>query len=413
MTTPTDLDRSLTAWLEANAPMTAPIDLVGRIAEGAARTRRRPAWATSERWISMETRARLGAVPRAAVLLVTLAALTALAAGAIALGAGGTALPLPPPTGPAANGLLAFESEGDIWVANPDGSDRRRLTADPGLEVSPVWSRDGTRLAYWARPLPDGPTRLVVIQADGSDPVSITTDDAGRIPLPLDWSPDGSRLAFSFCVEAPCGDFIVAASDGSGVTAIGGPAFQAWRLAWSPDGTSLAFGGQHEGRALGIYLMSPDGSDVRRLGRVTSDDDNGFSSPAWSPDGARIVTHADTDGDGPGIWAIETDGGGEVELTEGSPRGFLPKVSPDGRQVAFESDRSGDVVVIASDGGVGRPLGRTSSHRFAWSPDGTVMAIPRTVDGAPGLAIVDAVTGDLVAEIPGVDGDPSWQRLAP
>ena len=85
--TPSDgFDRPLTAWLEEDAAMRAPDDLLAQVMERAAHTRHRPGWATTGRWISMETRAQLGAVPRTVIMLATVALLTALAAGAIATG---------------------------------------------------------------------------------------------------------------------------------------------------------------------------------------------------------------------------------------------------------------------------------------------------------------------------------------
>ena len=79
-----------------------------------------------------------------------------------------------PPIGPAGNGLIAFSSGGDIWVVDPDGSDRRQLTSAPGLEHSPAWSADGTRLAYWSQEALGAPASVVVMDADG-----IGADDRG------------------------------------------------------------------------------------------------------------------------------------------------------------------------------------------------------------------------------------------
>src|SRR6476661_6998705 len=92
------LDRRLTAWLDVEAAPYAPADLRMRFADGVARTRQRPAWATTERWISMETRAQLGGVPRLIIILATIGLLAALAAGAYVVAS----------EGPARNGRIAF-----------------------------------------------------------------------------------------------------------------------------------------------------------------------------------------------------------------------------------------------------------------------------------------------------------------
>jgi Tol biopolymer transport system component len=349
----------------------------------------------------METRAQLGAVPRSAIILATLALLAALAAGSYAVATTGSGTSSLLPTGPAGNGLMAY-SDGDIWVVDPDGTDARQLTSGPAEDQTASWSRDGMRLAYWSVDATGAPSSLVVIEPDGSDPVTVFTDEAGRTPAGIDWSPDGTRIAFALCPEEPCGDFFVVASDGSGSSMIGGPAFESHALAWSPDGETVAFGGRHAGGPEGVYVMAPDGSAVQRISQAT--DLAGFASVAWSPDG-RILTHAGTDETGPDIWTVAADGSGEVNLTEGPATGFLPGWSPDGAWAAF---RDGDIVfLVPGEGGDVRTFGLGAG--FAWSPDGSVLAL----EGDDALRLVDVVTGDVIAELAGVPGVESWQRLAP
>jgi TolB protein len=402
--TPDHLDRPLTAWLEGEAAMRAPDDLLPQVIERAGVTRRRPGWATTERWISMETHARLGAVPRTTIVFGTLTLMSALAAGAITLGAGGSSTSALPPTGPAGNGLMAYSSDGDIWVMNPDGSEPRRLTSGPGDDHSAAWSRDGTRLAYWSVDESGSSADLVVMAADGSQPLAIFTDEGPRGSFPVDWSPDGSRVAFTLCPDPMCGDFFVVASDGSGSSMVGGPTFEGHRLLWSPDGSTIAFGGRHGSEPRGVYLIAPDGTDVRRISEVTSAEPPHFSNVDWSPDGTRVLTHAGVDGEEPDLWSVAADGTGEIALTEGPTSGYLPRWSPDGAWVAFRGD---DVLVVPGAGGEARRI--APGEDFVWSPDGTVLA----VGGGGDLRIFDVQSGDLSRTIEGVDGIDSWQRVAP
>jgi Tol biopolymer transport system component len=397
-------DRPITPWLEDEAAMRAPDDLLPQVMLRAAHTRRRPGWATTGRWISMETRAQLGAVPRSVILLATLVLLTGLAAGAIALGAGSSSGP--PPTGPAANGLIAYTSDGDIWVVNPDGSGRRQLTSGPADDHSPVWSRDGTRVAYWSVDPTGAPASIMVVGADGSDRLTIFTDEQGATSLPVDWSPDGERIAFVLCpADGRCGDFVVVQTDGTGAQTISDGAFEGEMMSWSPDGTMLAWGGRHGADERGVYVMTPDGSDVRRISGITSLEPPHFCCPRWSPDGASLVTHAGENGGEPDIWVIEADGSEETNLTEGPGSGFLPQVSPDGAWIAF---RDGETVfLVPSTGGEIRVIGEGTD--YYWSPDGTALAL----GGIGDLRIVDVVTGDTIARIEGVQAADSWQRLAP
>jgi Tol biopolymer transport system component len=233
--------------------------------------------------------------------------------------------------------------------------------------------------------------------------VTIFTDDAGRTPHGVDWSPDGTRVAFALCPDEMCGELFVAASDGSGTSSVGGAAFEAYQLAWSPDGTTLAFGGRHAGQPLGVYGMTPDGSDVRRIGGIEGGEGS-FPGVDWSADGTSIVTHAGTDALGSDIWVIAADGSGEVNLTGSSAGGFLPEASADGAWIAF---RDGSTIFLApAKGGAVRVIG--SGEGFAWSPDASMLALERP----GGVRFVDVGTGDEIDTVADVAAVDSWQRVA-
>ena len=123
MTRP-DIDRDLTAWLEARVPQRAPEHLLGATVHRTARTRPRPAWRTTERWTQMTVALRPSAYPRGLlVALVTLGLLLAVAAATLLTGGRPSSFAaVVSPTGPAANGLIALEFEGDIYTVRPDGT---------------------------------------------------------------------------------------------------------------------------------------------------------------------------------------------------------------------------------------------------------------------------------------------------
>ncbi|MEE4154311.1 MAG: PDZ domain-containing protein [Erythrobacter sp.] len=86
---------------------------------------------------------------------------------------------------------LAFVYAGDIWIAAPDGSNPRRLTSHPADERDPVFSPDGSKIAYTANY--DGNDDVFVIDVAGGEPTRLTwfpgSDEA------IDWSRDGSAIA--------------------------------------------------------------------------------------------------------------------------------------------------------------------------------------------------------------------------
>lgn len=359
---------------------------------------------------------RLAVVPRAFLLLFLLAALMAtVITGATIGGRLGLfqAASVVPATGPAGNGLITFDSAGDIWTMRPDGTDRRQLTTSPALEHSPVWSRDGSRLAYWSQEAATTPSSLIVVDANGSDRRTIASDPGGRSPWSLDWSPDGRHVAYSLGSETdPSGErIVVAETDGSGFAEVGDPDLTALKPEWNPDGSKLAFAANRAGLDQGVYLMAPDGTGVRKLSQIVDLDQYAFFTLDWSPDGQTILTNAASQ-----VLAIAADGTGERELTTDVSSALVPTYSPDGERVAFLSLGADTFLVMAADGGAQAELG-PGPDGYAWSPDGTAFVVGYS---SSRLAVVDAVTGNVLAHIEGLDQQfpaqthyPSWQRVSP
>ena len=228
-------------------------------------------------------------------------------------------------------------------------------------------------------------------------------------PYRLDWSPDGTHLAYSLGWGADERVY-VASADGTGTSAIGDSELTAWFPDWSPDGTLLAFGGSRAGVETGVYVMAPDGTGVRRLSQVKDDDQWAFVQLQWSPDGTSIATQAwDIPANQWDIWVVAADGSGERVIGHG----LVPKWSPDGRWVSYVGSKG--LTVVARDGTEARELGvGVNDKAEIWSPDGTAFAVL----GAAGMQVIDAVTGEVRAEIAVPDqianhlNYPSWQRVA-
>src|SRR6185295_4394074 len=82
---------------------------------------------------------------------------------------------------------------GDIYVMNADGTDQVRLTTNDAADRSPAWSPDGTKIAFTSRRTGNGD--IYVMNADGTAQVQRTS--AAAVDSAPDWSPDGNKIAFA------------------------------------------------------------------------------------------------------------------------------------------------------------------------------------------------------------------------
>jgi dipeptidyl aminopeptidase/acylaminoacyl peptidase len=173
-----------------------------------------------------------------------------------------------------------------IATIRVDGSDARTLTDRWSWVDMPVWSPDGSQIAFMAR-RDDGNQDIYVIDADGSNLRRLTTDrTADAYPS---WSPDGSTIIYDNAGSIPPDALNLSKTmELWTVPAAGGPptrltydAFGEKSPVYSPDGTQIAVSRGD----LGIWVLNADGTNPRRVEGVPS----GSFSPRWSPDGTRIA----------------------------------------------------------------------------------------------------------------------------
>ena len=317
----------------------------------------------------------------------------------------------------------------EIGTSALDGSDYRRLTDHEALDENPVWSPDGTRIAFVSNraaykskvdTLSVDDFSIYTMAEDGSDVQIVTPSWLPITQDPPVWSPDGRLLAFLVWepgTEEERSDRTVLhtiAADGSDLRRIAkwpGPSSYGTRPAWSPDGTRIAFATQERNEPATIYTARPDGSDVQEVAKPTRpaavaegaphDGYYWLSQLSWSLDGSEIrflgVRSSQTlKGSREienGIHAIKVDGSGARTIAVlYSLDGVWVVWSPDGSRIAVRAEDAGGSVdgvrvfpdfmlyIVAADGSNPRVLVSEQDGRL-------VLGYPAEVYAAEGQVL--------------------------
>jgi dipeptidyl aminopeptidase/acylaminoacyl peptidase len=430
-------ERRLPAILDSIAPMRAPEyfdDILGQVD----RTRQRPGWTFPERWIPVSAITnRLAVAPRVPMRLAIAVILLILVAvvGTLLLAGGRQRVPLP--FGPAANGLLVYADDGGAIVsADLDGGAPKTIVPGPGNE-HPVFSPDGTQLAYVYREA-GNKLWIRVAAADGSSPRTIHDDPLMAVGY-LGWSPDARTIVAARQPTVRAVDAVNGGppsmmlldiqgteySDGSLLTGLFRP----------PSGQEVLYLGRSGKEGFGLYRRTiPDGKPVPLLTDAHQTVPFGdLGNPAWSPDGTQIALQVLAPGaDGEWrIYVMDADGSNPRRLTLFDLPGTLvsegnPAWSPDGKQIAiqqwFDDEAEGvdsrPITVVDVADGDEHEVGPASIDGFvgwAWSPDGTsILEVPNEPSPYAGrVLVVDAVTGEVTETDLTAASAASWQRTAP
>lgn len=274
-----------------------------------------------------------------------------------------TATPTPAPAVP--GGRIAFpvfdpgRGTYDIYVANADGSHMVRVI---DCASQPALSPNGKKLAF--RRWKSDDRGIEVMNTYGGDLRRLTNFLEDGLPS---WSPDAETLVFFSRREVDRQGRIYqvhVVGGGDWVLRRGADAVYGEYPTWMPDGRIVY---RTIAPQIGIAVMNDDAS-----GYALILPDGSATAPAASPDGKYIAFMSQRDGNWE-IYRINVDGSGLKRLTSNGANDGLPAWSPDGNFIAFVSDRGGKwaIWVMSADGSGQRKL-----FDLPGSPDGRIPGEP-------------------------------------
>lgn len=266
------------------------------------------------------------------------------------------------------------ESPGDltgIYLISPENGARKRLTQTPGQfngERDPKFSPNGEWVGF-IRSTNFAVEDVYIVPVAGGEPRRLTND--GRELSGLDWTADGGGIVFSSKRGGNYGLWRVGI-DGGPPELLPGTSDNARQPAVSPRGNYLAY--LFDGSDSNIW-RSP-GPTARNKALVPTkliESTRNEGSPRYSPDGKKIAFASDRTG-GTEVWVCDSDGHNQIQLTNFGGHAGAPRWSPDGKEIVLDArpEGSSDIYVVAAEGGVPRRLTTEPSADIlpVWSIDG-------------------------------------------
>jgi len=226
----------------------------------------------------------------------------------------------------------------EVFIADYDGANQRRITINRTMNLTPSWSPDGRSIAYtsYRTGVMD-----ILISNIFAGTMESPTKGTGQNWLPV-FSPDGSRIAFTSNRDGNS-EVYVMNRDGSNVTRLtNGPAIDSTPT-WSPSGTQIAFTSERRGQPQ-VFVVNVDGTGLRQISFESYAD-----RPTWSPPPYNEIAYSARTGPGFDIKILAIGTGETRQITFGEGSNESPAWAPNGRHLAFMSTRAGRSHIFTVD----------------------------------------------------------------
>jgi TolB protein len=300
---------------------------------------------------------------------------------------------------------VVYSMAGSLWRQRLDSTVARQLTDGPGYDFQPDWSPDGRYLLYAA----SAGAAIELKLLDLTTGASTQLTHGGMVNVEPRWSPDGKRIVYvSTAYHRHFHVFIAQVLDGR----LGEPQQLSAEVksplpryyysafdheinpTWTRDGKSVLFV-SNRGRIHGTggFWRMPAQPGAAAV-ELRYEETNWGARPDYSPDGQRIVYSSYLGRGGLQLWLMPAAGGEPFPLTYGDWDETCARWSPDGRQIAYISNRDGGLQlrILAIPGGASQSL--VTAQREYLRPHGRVhLAVQEQGQATPARVSLTAADG--------------------
>lgn len=263
------------------------------------------------------------------------------------------------------------------------------LTGNPGIA--------NTKIAFVATA--SGPKEIYLADYDGNNSRRLTSDRSISVAPSL--GPDARNLAYTGYQSGYPDVYIIDVATGARQRVVDEPGTNSG-AAISPEGGRMALTMSKDGNTE-LYVTSLRGGGAKRLTRTKGVE----SSPAWSPDGRELIYSSD-DGGSLQLYRISAGGGAPQQLNAGFGYCTDPSWSPDGKRVAFTIRSGGgfSVAVMDANGGGGRIV--AAGQNPVWGRNSRHLIYST----GSGLNLLDVNSGRTTTIVSGLGkvSEPTWSR---
>jgi TolB protein len=299
---------------------------------------------------------------------------------------------------------VVYSMGGTLWRQGLSSESANQLTDGPGYDYEPDCSRDGKWIAYTK--YAHDALELWVLDAESKQTRQLT--NGGAVNIEPRFSPDGKRIAFVSTqynghFHIFVGDFengelkYIQQLTPENRTTLPRYYYSVYdheiSPVWSPDGSEIVFISNrgHLYGTGGLWRMKAEPGDPAR--EIHYEETEWKARPDFSPDGKRIIYASYAGRQWQQLWALTSEGGDPIPLSFGEYDNVSPRWSPDGRHIAFISNRSGNTSLWIQDvlGGAQRHL--VAKERRYLHPTAKLSITVLDPVGRPAAARI-AVTGE-------------------